>query len=86
MLAAHRAGLKRVILPKRNEKVGQIGTVIQQLVDEFGLKWEGSVEKRWLLHREWGGGKGSHQRRGGSKLERWYRGVLVWDRKLIKEG
>ena len=55
-------------------------------MDEFGLKWEGLVEKRWLLYREGGEGKGSHQRRGGSKLERWYRGVLVWDRKLIKEG
>ena len=26
-------------------------------MDEFGLKWEGLVEKRWLLYRE-GGGEG----------------------------
>lgn len=44
-----------------------------------------SREEVVALYRR-GGGKGSHQRRGGSKLERWYRGVLVWDRKLINEG
>ena len=34
------------------------GRVIQQLVDEFGLKWEGLVSKRWLLFREGGEGRG----------------------------
>ena len=33
--------------------------MIQQLVDEFGLKSEGSGEKRWLLYRELGGGVSS---------------------------
>lgn len=49
--------------------------MIQQLVDEFGFKWEGSIEKRWLLYRE-GGGEGVSSETGREQIREVVEGYI----------
>ena len=50
--------------------------MIQQLVGEFGFKWEGSIEKRWLLYREGGGGKGVSSETGREQIREVVEGYI----------
>lgn len=50
--------------------------MIQQLVDEFGLKWEGLVEKRWLLYIEGGEGEGVSSETGREQIREVVEGYI----------
>lgn len=50
--------------------------MIQKLVDEFGFKWEGSIEKRWLLYREGGGREGVSSETGREQIREVVEGCI----------